>query len=129
METGVLHHIRDWRQAVTEMVRVSRHGILISDTNNIGQGSPLARKIKKMLKKAGCWSFFVWLQTNGKMSKWSKGDGLYYSFCAFDALPLIRQKFDQIQIMNTGCSSEADLLSSASHVAIVARITNKQNLY
>jgi hypothetical protein len=104
------------------MVRVARYGVLISDTNNIGQGSHLGRKLKKTIKKLGFWKVLVWLQTNGKMSKWSEGDGLYYSFCAFDTLPLLRQKFVEVQVMNTRGSGEADLLSSVSHVAIVARL-------
>jgi len=122
VETGVLHHIRHWPEAVSEMVRVARYGVLISDTNNIGQGSHLGRKLKKTIKKLGFWKVLVWLQTNGKMSKWSEGDGLYYSFCAFDTLPLLRQKFVEVQVMNTRGSGEADLLSSVSHVAIVARL-------
>ena len=121
VETGVLHHIRDWPRAVAEMARVARYGVLISDTNNIGQGSAWARKIKKLIKKLGLWNLLVWVQTKGKMSKWSEGDGLYYSFCAFDALPLLRRKFEQVQLMNTLGSGQADLLGSVSHVAIVAR--------
>ena len=54
------------------------------------------------------------------MSKWSAGDGAYYSFCAFDALPLLRAKFPHVHVMNTQGSGEADLLSAVSHVAIVA---------
>jgi ubiquinone/menaquinone biosynthesis C-methylase UbiE len=96
VETGVLHHIRHWPQAVAEMARVARYGVLISDTNNIGQGSPRTRKLKKLIKKLGLWNALVWLQTKGKMSKWSEGDGVYYS-------------------------GAADLLSAVSHVAIVAR--------
>lgn len=121
VETGVLHHIRDWRRAVSEMARVAHYGVLISDTNNIGQGSPRSRNLKKMIKKLGFWNVLVWLQTKGKMSKWSDGDGLYYSFCAFDTLPLLRRKFGQANIMNTKGNGAADLLSSVSHVAIVAR--------
>jgi ubiquinone/menaquinone biosynthesis C-methylase UbiE len=96
VETGVLHYIRHWPQAVAEMARVARYGVLISDTNNIGQGSQLIRKLKKVIKKLGLWNPFVWLQTNGKMSKWSEGDGVNYR-------------------------GGADLLSEVSHVAIVAR--------
>jgi len=54
------------------------------------------------------------------MSKYSEGDGVYYSFCAFDALPLLRSKFSKVQVMNTQGSGAADLLSTVSHVAIVA---------
>jgi ubiquinone/menaquinone biosynthesis C-methylase UbiE len=122
VETGVLHHIRHWPKAVAEMVRVSRYGVLISDTNNIGQGSPRTRKLKKLIKMLGLWNAFVWLQTKGKMSKWSEGDGVYYSFCAFDVLPLLRGKFVQVQVMNTQGSGEGDLLGTVSHVAIVAHL-------
>jgi hypothetical protein len=66
----------------------------------------------------------VWLQTKVKMSKWSAGDGVYYSFCAFDTLPLLRSKFAHVQVMNTKGRGEADLLSSATHLAIVARRQN-----
>jgi ubiquinone/menaquinone biosynthesis C-methylase UbiE len=121
VETGVLHHIRHWPRAVEEMARVARYGVLISDNNNIGQGSPKARMLKKFMKKLGLWTAFVWLQTKGKMSKWSEGDGVYYSFCAFDTLPLLQSKFAHAQVMNTKGSGEANLLSSATHVAIVAR--------
>ncbi len=54
-------------------------------------GSAKARKLKIIIKNLGCWDLFIWLQTKGKMSKTSEGDGLYYSFCAFDALPLLRR--------------------------------------
>jgi len=49
------------------MARLARYGVLISDTNNIGQGSPRARMLKKLIKKLGLWNAFVWLQTKGKM--------------------------------------------------------------
>jgi hypothetical protein len=55
------------------------------------------------------------------MSKTSEGDGVYYSFCAFDALPLLRRKFGQVHVMSTQGFGEANLLGAVSHVAIVAR--------
>lgn len=120
VETGVLHHIRDWKSAVAEMTRVARYGVLISDTNTIGVGSAKMRRLKTIIKKLGCWDLFIWLQTKGKMSKYSEGDGVYYSFCAFDALPMLRRKFGQVHVMNTHGSGEADLLGAVSHVAIIA---------
>ena len=103
------------------MARLVRYGVLISDNNNIGKGSPKARTLKKLMKKLGLWTSFVRLQTKGKMSQWSKGDGLYYSSCAFDTIPLLRSKFAHVQVMNTKGAGEANLRSSATHVAIVAR--------
>src|SRR5437660_408922 len=44
---GVLHHIKCPARAVTEMLRVARKAIFISDSNNFGQGSLLSRSIKQ----------------------------------------------------------------------------------
>jgi hypothetical protein len=60
-ERGVLHHIRFWPQAVAGMARIARIGVLISDTNNIGEGSPHTRKLKKRINKLGSRTAFVWL--------------------------------------------------------------------
>ena len=73
VETGVLHHIRHWPRAVAEMARVARYGVLISDTTNIGQGSPRTRRLKKLIKKLGLWNVLVWLQTKGEV------DGFYWT--------------------------------------------------
>ena len=44
-----------------------------------------------------------------------------YSFCAFDTLPLLRSKFAHVQVMNIKGTGDANLLRSATHVAIVVR--------
>lgn len=118
IETGVLHHIRDFKKAVGEMVRVARLGVLISDSNNIGQGSSIARAAKRVIRRTGLWPTVVWLQTRGKGYKYSDGDGVYYSFCAFDCVPVIRNKFRSIYCMNT-MPNELDLYRGASHVALL----------
>jgi hypothetical protein len=46
---------------------------------------------------------------------------VYYSFCAFDSLSLLRRKFGRVHVMNTQGCGAADLLGSVSHVAIIAR--------
>jgi ubiquinone/menaquinone biosynthesis C-methylase UbiE len=43
VETGALHHIRHWPQAVAEMARVVRYGVMITATSSIGKGSAQAR--------------------------------------------------------------------------------------
>lgn len=121
IETGVLHHIKDFRKAVREMVRVAKTGVLISDSNSMGQGPWPARAIKRSLKAAGLWNFVVWAQTGGKGYKFSVGDGVYYSFCAFDCVPIIRRKFPMITYANTLDSDGYDLYKGAPHVAILAR--------
>ncbi|MCL5776855.1 class I SAM-dependent methyltransferase [Limibaculum sp. FT325] len=119
IETAVLHHVADFRAATREMVRVARCGVLISDSNNIGQGSRVARLVKRALKSAGLWKAAIWLQTRGKMYKESEGDGVSYSFSAFDTVKTIRKKFPNVYFMNT-TSAEPNIYATASHVAIIA---------
>jgi len=119
IETGVLHHIKDFDSAVAEMVRVARVGVLISDSNNIGQGGLASRAIKRAIKAAGLWPTLVWAQTRGKGYKWSEGDGVYYSFCAFDCVARLKSKFSNIHYINTQRSG-FDLYGSSPHVAIIA---------
>ncbi len=67
------------------------------------------------------WSV-IWLQTKGKMSKFREANGVYYSLCALDALPLLRRKFGQVHVINAQGSGEANLIGPVSHVSIVARM-------
>ena len=120
VETGALHHIRLFRCAVGEMSRVARIGVMISDANNMGQGSSLARFVKQAIKGVGLWPMVVFMQTGGKLYKYSDGDGIYYSFCAFDCLDIIKRKFPIVHFMNT-VDSGPSLYRTAGHVMIVAR--------
>lgn len=66
IETGVLHHIPDFKKATEEMCRVAKVGVLISDANNIGQGRAPVRTLKRVIKGVGLWKPFVFLHTRGK---------------------------------------------------------------
>jgi ubiquinone/menaquinone biosynthesis C-methylase UbiE len=54
-EFGALHHIPDPNKAVSEMLRVARRAIFISDMNNFGHGSGLAKLLKQAINAAGLW--------------------------------------------------------------------------
>lgn len=91
-EFAVLHHVRRPELAVREMLRVGRKGVFISDANNFGQGSPMARAIKQGLHALGLWKLADLLKTRGKGYTISEGDGLAYSYSVFDDLPLIERQ-------------------------------------
>lgn len=119
IETGVLHHIENPKLALDEMCRVARVGVLISDSNNMGQGSKASRFIKRTIKKLGLWNLFIFIQTGGRSYKWSEGDGIYFSFCSFDCVSTLKTKFSRIHYLNTE-NSGYNLYSTAPHVAIIA---------
>ena len=62
----------------------------------------------------------IWLTTRGKMAKWSEGDGVYYSYSAFDDFDVLRAKFPRVHMMNTVPAHGFDLRRGASHVCLIA---------
>ena len=61
-EFGALHHIPEPSRAVSEMLRVARKAIFISDSNNFGQRGCVSRLIKQTIDAVGLWP----LQTESK---------------------------------------------------------------
>jgi ubiquinone/menaquinone biosynthesis C-methylase UbiE len=120
VETGVLHHIKSFQRAVIEMCRVARQGVMISDSNNLAQGTGLTKFVKSRIKAMGLWRLAVLIQTRGKGYKESEGDGVFYSFCAFDCVDIVKEKFPTIHYMNTE-AADFRLDRSAGHVMILAR--------
>ena len=120
IETGMLHHVPDPAKVVAEMVRVARLGVMISDSNNYAQGPWALRMLKAVVSALGLWRAFIWLQTRGKMAKWSEGDGLFYSYSVFDNLDLVRAKFPRLLLTNTVPMTGASLRHDAGHVCLIA---------
>jgi len=120
IETGALHHIPTPARAVAEMARVARRGVMISDSNKFGQGSAITRFAKAVIGRLGLWNAMIWLTTRGKMAKWSEGDGVYYSYSAFDDFDVLRAKFPRVYMMNTVPAHGFDLRRGSSHVCLIA---------
>ncbi len=117
-EFGVLHHIARPTIAVREMLRVARKAVFISDCNNFGQGTFLARAFKQMLNGLGLWRAFDSLRTRGRGYHWSEGDGVFYSYSAFSDLGLIREVCDHVHVMNTS-GGPINASRNAAHVAVL----------
>jgi len=116
-EFGVLHHIKQPRLAVTEMLRVAKRGIFISDDNHFASGSFVNCLLKRQLNSIGLWNLAYLMRTGGKGYRISDGDGLSYAYSVFDDLEFIRNQCDDIYITNTkGMGS--NLYVSAPNVAL-----------
>lgn len=117
-EFGVLHHIRNPSQAVSEMLRVANKAVFISDSNNFGQGSSFTRNVKQYLNILGLWNLAYLIKTRGKGYTISEGDGLGYSYSVFNNYKQIKKNCKSIHLLNTrdgGVNSYA----TASHVALL----------
>jgi ubiquinone/menaquinone biosynthesis C-methylase UbiE len=118
-EFGVLHHVKDNKKAVDEMLRVSKKAIFLSDTNNFGQGSFLVRSTKQLLNSFKLWKLFNFIRTFGKGYMVSAGDGLFYSYSVFDNYKQIKKSCKSIHMFNTTNSAGINLYRNASHVTLL----------
>lgn len=116
-EFGVLHHIKEPSVAVTEMLRVARKAIFISDGNNFGEGPPLGRTLKQIINSLGLWKVADYLNTRGKGYRISE-DGLSYSYSVYNDYDLIRSHCKNVYILNTKDAGK-NPYRSASHIALL----------
>lgn len=98
---ALLHHVRDPALVISEMLRVARKAIFISDSNNFGQGSWWARCVKQAINAIGLWSLANYVKTVGKGYLISEGDGLSYSYSVFNNFSQIKRSCKTIHIINT----------------------------
>ena len=117
-EFGVLHHLQKPEIAVSEMLRVAKKAIFISDSNNFGQGRLPVRKLKQFINYLGLWKLFDLIKTKGKGYSISEGDGLAYSYSVFNNYKQIENQCKNIHLLNT-VGSGVNLYKSASHVALL----------
>lgn len=120
VETGVLHHVADPARAVAEMLRVARKAVFISDANIYGQGSLLTRLVKLLLSRTHLLTWINRARRHGHDWYFSEGDGVAYSYSAFDAVPQLKRACAQVLVIPTLESATpvgVPLLSSA-HVLV-----------
>ncbi len=123
---GVLHHIGDHRRAVSEMCRVAKRAVFVSDANNFGQGNALPRAIKQCLRVLRLWKLFDCVRSGFKGYYYSEGDGIFYSYSLHSDVRKIRSKFPDVFYMST-MPSGPNLCSSAPTIAILAMRTHSAN--
>jgi len=119
-EFGALHHIPNPAKAVSEMIRVAKRGIFISDGNNFGQGSALVRMMKQTIDAFGLWKVADWFKTRGKGYIITEGDGLSYSYSVFNDWKQINFACDRVYLLGTQSTRSQNLYRGAGSVAILA---------
>lgn len=102
VETGVLHHVPDASAIVSEMLRVARKAVFISDENTYGIGSFPNRTAKLLLKSVGLL---------GPVNRWrrgshdwfyTEGDGVAWTYSVFDSLPAFREACAEVVLRPVG---------------------------
>jgi ubiquinone/menaquinone biosynthesis C-methylase UbiE len=88
---GILHHVQRPDAVVREMTRVARKAVIIMDGNRFGQGRWPVRLLKLGFYKVGLWGVVNYLKTGGKGYMVTPGDGLAYSYSAFDSFDYLAE--------------------------------------
>jgi SAM-dependent methyltransferase len=120
---GVMHHVKRPAAIVSEMMRVARKAVFISDSNRFGQGSMPARRVKLMLWRLGLWGAFNFAKTRGRGYLISEGDGLAYSYSVYDSFDQLAAWADQMLAVPTvkaKAASWSHPLLTASHILLCA---------
>ena len=117
---GVLHHIKTPEIAISEMLRVAKKAIFLSDSNNFGQGSLIARIFKQLINLFGLWKVANFVKTKGKGYTLSDEDGLSYSYSLFNNYQQIKRECKIINLLNTK-GGAINLYRTASHVALLGQ--------
>lgn len=117
-EFGALHHIPDPSKAVSEMLRVARKAVFVSDCNNFGQGGFVKRTVKQTLRSLGLWKVVDFVKTRGRGYTISEDDGLAYSYSVFSDYQEISNRCKSVHLLNT-IPAGMNLYRSASHIALL----------
>jgi SAM-dependent methyltransferase len=118
---GVLHHVPDPVPIITDLTRVARSGVMISDANRFGQGSTAAGTLKLAIHRAGLWSAFERIRTKGRGYMESEGDGIFYSYSIFDSMPQLQAWADRVFVIPTAPQKRLPLMQVATrHGLLVA---------
>jgi len=118
---GLLHHVPAPAPVITEMTRVARFGVMISDANRFGQGSTAAGMLKLAVHRAGLWPKFEHFRTKGRGYLESEGDGIFYSYSIFDSMPQLQTWADRVFVIPTVPQKKIPLVQIATtHGLLVA---------
>lgn len=117
-EFGALHHIPRPELAISEMLRVARKAIFISDSNNFGQGGKFSRFLKQSINALGLWPAANLIKTKGRGYMLSAGDGVAYSYSVFTNYKQISKCCTSVYLLNTA-NSAPNLYRTSSHVALL----------
>lgn len=98
---GVMHHAADPERVVSEMTRVARNAVFISDNNRFAHGPIATRLAKLALYKTGLWRLAYRMRTRGRGFRESIDDGVYSSYSVFDSFHALSRWADRVVLVPT----------------------------
>ena len=120
--TGIMHHVDNPSKVISEMFRVARKGILISDHNNYAFGGSLMRRVRMGLRVLGLLNAVTYIRQGFNRQGYSDGDGWWYPYSLFDNYAEIARQSENVFIFPTRqpTGDLGNLVFSQSHFGVVA---------
>jgi SAM-dependent methyltransferase len=115
-EFGVMHHVKQSRVVVKEMMRVARKAVALSDENRFAYGNWVGRWVKIALCHLGLFDALYWVVTRGKGHRYSEGDGLAYSYSVFDSINELSAWGDRLVMVTLDRNATAPATTTRSTV-------------
>lgn len=119
--TGILHHVENSKKVISEMFRVARLGIIISDHNNFSFGSTFARRMRLGLYACGLLNLFSFFKQGMRRQGYSEEDGWWYPYSLLNDFDIISEKSESYFIAPTRPSNSAlfgNFMLSTSHIVV-----------
>ena len=91
-----MHHLREPKKALEEMLRVAKVGVFISDCHNRAQGSGAHRSLKRFFHRAHLWKPVNWLKNGRKGHIESEEDGISFSYSLMDDYQSLRDRYHRV---------------------------------
>jgi ubiquinone/menaquinone biosynthesis C-methylase UbiE len=119
---AVLHHVPEPSVVISEMLRVTRTAVFISDGNKYGNAPLGLALVKVAAQSLGILRHLEWIRHGGRRWTTSAGDGLSYPFSVYDHISHIRNQCTKVFVIPT--SGRPKLMSHpllhASHALVCA---------
>ena len=121
--SGIMHHVDHPSLVISELFRVARKAVLISDHNNFAFGSPIAQRIRMMLDCTGLLGVATFVKQGFRKQGYSPEDGWWYPYSLVNNFAQIASLSDQLYVCPTRLPTpgfSGNMLFAQSHLAIVA---------
>lgn len=103
-----MHHVDSPSRVITEMFRVARKAVLISDHNNFAFGGSLARRLRMALHLCGLLKPATYFKQGFNYQGFSEDDGWWYPYSLFNDYADIARRSEKLYLMHEASKQRQD---------------------
>ena len=121
--TGILHHVDDPKATISEMFRVARKAVVISDNNNYAFSGVSFRRVRLLLFSLGLLNAATFVKQGFRRRGYSDEVGWWYPYSLsndFDVIAKKSKKFFIFPTRRPNTEAYGLLILSHSHIGVIA---------